>query len=208
MPMPNFTAVLLAAGYSRRFGSAKLLQPLSNGIALGLQAALNLRAAQIPVLVVVNPEQIVLTRLYQDYKFPTIANLHAQQGMGASIAAGVQASQTANGWLIALADMPFIQPTTLQALWQALNHGSALVAPCYQKQRGHPVGVSSAFKADLLALNQDQGAQRLLQQQQALLQLIQTRDAGVVWDIDTPSDLPREQTPPFTEAHPYSEVFL
>lgn len=208
MQMPNYTALLLAAGYSCRFGGAKLLQPLSNGIALGLQAALNLRAAQIPVLVVVNPEQTALTQLYQQYQFPTLINVDAQHGLGTSIAAGIQASQAANGWLIALADMPFIQPVTLRTLWQALNQGAALVAPYYQGQRGHPVGVSAAFKADLLALNQDHGAQRLLQQQQALLQLIQTQDAGVVWDIDTPSDLPRGQTPPVTKARPYSEVLL
>lgn len=102
MQTPNYTALLLAAGYSRRFGGAKLLQPLSNGIALGLQAALNLRAAQIPVLVVVNPEQTALTQLYQQYQFPTLINVDAQHGLGTSIAAGIQASQAANGWLIAL----------------------------------------------------------------------------------------------------------
>jgi molybdenum cofactor cytidylyltransferase len=85
--------------------------------------------------------------------------------------------------------MPFIQAETLVQLWQALITGAALVAPCYQSQRGHPVGFSSTFKTALVALNQDQGAQRLLQQQQAPLQLIQTQDAGVVLDIDTPSDL-------------------
>ncbi len=152
--------------------------------------------------------QQALTQLYQQYQFPTLINVDAQHGLGTSIAAGIQASQAANGWLIALADMPFIQPATLRTLWQALNQGAALVAPYYQGQRGHPVGVSAAFKADLLALNQDHGAQRLLQQQQALLQLIQTQDAGVVWDIDTPSDLPRGQTPPVTKARPYSEVLL
>jgi molybdenum cofactor cytidylyltransferase len=189
MHRPNFTAVLLAAGSSRRFGSVKLLAPLQNGIALGLQSALNLRQAGIPVVVVVNPAQTALTQLYQTYQFATLINAQAQQGIGASIAAGVRATQHANGWLIALADMPFIQAETLAQLWQVLITGAALVAPCYQGQRGHPVGFSAAFKTALVALNQDQGAQRLLQQQQAPLQLIQTQDAGVVLDIDTPGDL-------------------
>jgi molybdenum cofactor cytidylyltransferase len=206
MPQLEFTAILLAAGYSRRFGSAKLLQPLKHDIPLGLQAALNLRAAQIPVFVVVNPEQTALMACYQQYQFPMLPNLHAQQGIGTSIAAGVKATPSANGWLIALADMPFIQPQTLKTIWQALVTGAALVAPSYQGQRGHPVGFSAAFQQDLLALNQDTGAQCLLQQQQAHLQLIPTHDAGVVRDIDLPSDLAMWQAQPYQQASPYSEV--
>ncbi|WP_298609077.1 nucleotidyltransferase family protein [uncultured Thiothrix sp.] len=187
----ELTAVLLAAGQSRRFGSAKLLHKLANRMPLGLLAAQKLQAVFEQVLVVVNHESAELNQLYQNLGVEVVVNLQADQGLGASLATGIAHSADSEGWLISLADMPFIQTETLQTLATALKHGALIAAPTYEGKRGHPVGFAQALKAELLQLNQDIGASQLLKRYADQLLLLPTQDAGILQDIDTPEDLTR-----------------
>ena len=109
--------------------------------------------------------------------------------MGASLATAVGASGTVAGWVIALADMPYILPETIGKIAQSLAQGAAIVAPAYQGERGHPVGVSARFRAQLEALRGDEGARALLKENAGLVKLIEVDDPGVCRDIYTPADL-------------------
>jgi molybdenum cofactor cytidylyltransferase len=111
--------------------------------------------------------------------------------MGASLATAVAASGGVAGWVVALADMPFIRPETIGKVAAALAGGAAIVAPVYRGERGHPVGMSSRFRAQLEALSGDEGARALLKQHLALVKFIEVDDPGVCRDIDTPDDLHR-----------------
>jgi len=88
-----------------------------------------------------------------------------------------------------LADMPFIQDSTLRRAVQALETGALLVAPFHAGQRGHPVGFHSRFRDELLALSGDAGARAILARHAAALTRFDVDDAGVVLDVDTPADL-------------------
>ena len=115
----------------------------------------------------------------------------AGAGMGASLAWGVRAAPLAAGWLIALADMPWIRPATIGRIADALRGGATLVAPRYGDARGHPVGIAARFYAELAALSADEGARRLIDRHGASLELVAVEDEGVVQDIVTPADLVR-----------------
>lgn len=119
------------------------------------------------------------------------------QGMGDSIAYGVDATQNAGGWLILPADMPSVQPATIRAVaLHLLNHPQVLaVAPYYQGRRGHPVAFAAACREALQALKGDSGARSLLQslyQQQQVLDL-PVEDSGIHLDIDTLDALKQAQ---------------
>lgn len=187
----QLTAILLAAGQSRRFGSPKLLHPLGNGTALGIFAAQKLSEVFENVLVVINANSPDLAKLYQALGVQVIVNQQAEQGLGTSLAQGITHSSTSQGWLIALADMPFISVLTIRAVADALSNGALIAAPTYQGKRGHPVGFSACFKQELMALNQDLGASVLLKHYAEQIHLIPTHDAGILQDIDTPDDLAR-----------------
>jgi molybdenum cofactor cytidylyltransferase len=101
----------------------------------------------------------------------------------------VSAAPEADGWLIALADMPNVPTAVIAALSAELQAGAPLVAPTYQGQRGHPVGFSRAFYPELSALSGDRGARHLLDQHAAQLRLIAVEEPGILRDIDTPEDL-------------------
>jgi molybdenum cofactor cytidylyltransferase len=109
--------------------------------------------------------------------------------MGASLAWGVRAAPLAAGWLIALADMPWIQTATIARIVDALRAGAPIAAPSWRDSRGHPVGLGSRFFGELAALSGDEGAKAILRHHNATL--VATEDAGVLRDVDTPPDLER-----------------
>ena len=71
----------------------------------------------------------------------------------------------------------------------ALAAGAPIAAPVYQGVRGHPVGISSAFRQQLEALSGDEGARSVLRNNAHMIELIEVDDPGVCRDIDTPADL-------------------
>lgn len=187
----DICGILLAAGASKRFGADKLMHPLEGGAPLATAALANLRTAVPHVIAVVRPGTAKLQNLLSEGGATVILCPDADEGMGASLAAAVRASGDVAGWVIALADMPYIRPETIAKIAASLAAGAAMVAPAYRGERGHPVGMSARFRPQLETLRGDAGARALLTQHAALLQLIEVDDPGVCRDIDTPADLYR-----------------
>ena len=184
--------ILLAAGSASRFGSNKLLHPLLTGLPISVTAARRLKAALPRCIAVVRPGADELAALLQEENFEIAVCANADDGMGASLSCAANAAGDVDGYLIALADMPFIRASSMEAVRDALVGGAALVAPYFRSRRGHPVGVAGRFREELLAARGDEGAKQMLERNAALLVKIPIGDPGVIRDIDTPADL----TPP------------
>ena len=180
---------MLAAGSSSRFGSNKLLQPLANNKTLAVSAAINLKNTVADVIVVVRPEDLELMDAFSQLNLKVVVNERADEGMSSSIISGIQASGQSAGWIIALADMPWVKPKTINTLKEQLLNGETMVAPVYQGQRGNPVGFSSKWKNALLELEGDKGARDLLINHSEELYTFETDDQGVAMDVDFPSDI-------------------
>lgn len=183
------TGILLAAGYGRRFGSNKLLHPLGDGIPLVLHTARTLQEALPHTLVVVNARDQESIELLESEGMKILLNPAADAGMGTSIACGVQASLQAEGWVIALADMPYLRAQTIRSVAAGIRNRHSICAPRYHDQRGHPVGFGRAYAKALLALSGDEGARYIIAANRHYLSLFDSRDPGVVADIDHPEDL-------------------
>jgi molybdenum cofactor cytidylyltransferase len=185
----GFCGILLAAGRSTRFGSDKLMHPLPDGTALALASGKAMMAAMPRVVAVVSGENPVLTDLFEREGLGIVIARQSDEGMGRSLAAGIAATAESAGWIVGLADMPFIRPETISLVLAALKKGAPLVAPVFQGKRGHPVGFDCRFRQALLALRGDEGARQLLQDHREKLTLLECTDTGVVRDIDRTSDL-------------------
>jgi molybdenum cofactor cytidylyltransferase len=186
-------AILLAAGASRRFGSNKLLASLDGSCLAGeplvVRAARNLRGAAAPVTCVVrDPVGPVANVLARIPGVAICACSEAHLGMGRSLACGVAASAWADAWLVALGDMPEVNPNTIRRLMDALRSKASIVAPVFAGRRGHPVGFSRHWYPQLLALEGDQGARGLLAEHRSALRLVPVTDPGVLRDFDRPTD--------------------
>lgn len=181
--------VLLAAGAGTRFGGGKLLHRLADGTPIAAAAAASLRPACERLVAVVRPGDDYLAELLRNAGCDIVACPQAENGMGHSLAAGVLASAGASAWLVALADMPFIDVASHQAVADCLRSGASLVATQYQETRGHPVGFHQMWFPQLAALTGDQGARAILGKHSVDVTLCCVDDPGVVRDIDRPEDL-------------------
>jgi molybdenum cofactor cytidylyltransferase len=185
----NVVALLLAAGSASRFGSDKLLHALPHRVPIAVQSARHLKAVVDEVLVVVRPGFEVLSEKLKDEECSIVVCERADDGMGASLACAVRAAGAADAYLVALADMPFVRPSSIEAVRDALAGGALLAAPYFRARRGHPVGFAGAFRREMEQLAGDEGARKLLALHEGKLVKIPVGDPGVIRDIDRPSDL-------------------
>jgi molybdenum cofactor cytidylyltransferase len=181
--------VLLAAGSGSRFGGEKLLHPLEDGVAIAAHAARNLVAVLPDVVAVVRWGDFPLYDMLEQEGCQVTMFQGAARGMGASLAHGIGEARGADGWVVALADMPRIAPATIRSVVAALEEGATIVAPVHGGERGHPVGFGAALHGELIALDGDQGARAVLERHRAALKLVECGDPNVLYDIDRKSDL-------------------
>lgn len=182
--------LVMAAGHSRRYreqnGQHKLLvrHPACCNLPL-LAHSLQLATAACGkrVNVLLRPEDGQLIEIAQRYRCST--TLLESRCLGDSIAAGVAACPHWSGWLVMLADMPWLQLSTVRRVCQALAFAD-IVRPLWQQQPGHPVGFSADVCDALLTLKGEDGARRLLQGAPPLL--LKVNDPGCVRDVDVPDD--------------------
>ncbi len=184
--MNQIVGILLAAGSSRRFGADKRLHPLPDGTPMALASARNLAAVCARTIVVIQPDDTVLASLLAEEGLEIVVCAEAAQGMGHSLASGVAATADAAGWLVALADMPFIQPASYHAVLHAMQGGAALARPIHDGCLGHPVAFGAAHLDKLLALTGDQGGKAIIEANPVALVLCTVDDPGVLKDVDQP----------------------
>jgi molybdenum cofactor cytidylyltransferase len=187
----HIAAVLLAAGAGSRFGGDKLLHPLDDGVAIAAHAARNLLAATPDVIAVVRWGDFPLYDMLEQEGCQVTMFQGAARGMGASLAHGVGQARSADGWVVALADMPRVPAAIIKEIIAALEGGALVAAPVYKGERGHPVGFGAALREELLALDGDLGARAVVDRHRDSVQLIECDDPGVLFDVDRKSDIAR-----------------
>jgi len=196
--------ILLAAGKGSRFAPSglenKLLQALGTDC-VASAAARNLLAVLPRVVAVVRPGTPVLAQKLRAAGCQVIECAQAEQGMGASLAYALSQAAEAQGWVVALADMPWVRPQTIASLAAAIRAGAGIAQPLYRGQRGNPVAFSRRYLPQLQRLSGDQGARALLKTE--AVEQIAVDDPGIVRDIDTPADL-RDQAPEIGASPPHS----
>jgi molybdenum cofactor cytidylyltransferase len=192
----GYVGILLAAGQGRRFDPTgrqnKLAQRLDSGELVAARAALAMRAVLSRVVAVVRPEGGIVGDRLSALGCEVIACHAADDGMGTSLAFAVSHAQHAKGWIIGLADMPYVKAASIHALLDTLVGGADIAVPVYQGRRGNPVGFSRKHLAALMSMNGDRGARRLVDS--FPVNEVAVEDAGIHLDIDTAADLAASAT--------------
>ena len=154
-----------------------------------MQAARHLTAEVERVLAVVRPGSDDLASSLGAAGCEVVICEDAAEGMGASLACAVRAAGEVDGYIVALGDMPFVRPSSIAAVRDALADGAPLAAPYFRARRGHPVGIAARFASEMITLRGDEGAKKLLAANAQSLKKIPVGDPGVIRDIDRPEDL-------------------
>jgi molybdenum cofactor cytidylyltransferase len=192
----NAVGILLAAGRGRRFDPQgarnKLLQALPDGDPVVVASARHLLAVLPRVVAVVPPADGGVADALRALGCEVTMCAAADSGMAASLVHAIRhslsgAQAPADAWLVALGDMPYVQPETMHALLTALAGGAGIAAPVMNGRRGNPVAFGAAHLPALLALQGDAGARGLLKS--SPVTEVAVTDPGIFHDIDTPADL-------------------
>jgi molybdenum cofactor cytidylyltransferase len=148
----------------------------------------NIHNSGLPYLVCLGEGDDELLHHLDELKIPRLRCSRATEGMGGTLAQGVAHLPGWSGVLVALADMPWIAPTTYRVLAERLAVTN-IVVPVHDSRRGHPVGFGREFYPELAALGGDTGARKLLDAHAASVTEVRVADAAIHWDIDVPADL-------------------
>ncbi len=193
--MHQVVGILLAAGRGLRFDPEqrrdKLLARLDSEQTVLHQSALRLHAWVDRLVVVTRPGR---ARVFQSFcpglEADWVEASDADLGMGASLKAGVGAlPPPVQGWLIGLADMPWILSPTYQKVRQALDHHCDVVRPVHGGRPGHPVGCASRVLEAVMSLPVSAGLGGMFHRSGLNVQQIEVSDPGCTRDIDHPTDL-------------------
>ena len=187
----HLVGILLAAGSGSRFGGDKLLASLPGDEPIGVAACRHLLAALPDSVAVVRAGDRTLAALLGEAGARVVVCADAERGMGRSLACGVAAARDADGFVVALADMPWVRASTIDAVAQALRDGAPMAAAAIGGRRGHPVGFAATYADALMALDGDRGARDVVAAAGSALCEVEVDDDGAVRDIDVPADLAR-----------------
>lgn len=202
MRASNVIGLVMAAGYSRRFGQHdKRCASLADGRSLLATAVANAEQA-FPLLRVAIRAEDDANLLGLAEHTPLIRLHQAHLGLGASLAEAVRALShddqlnRIEAVAILLGDMPWIKQETLLSL-QQLATGDTIVRPCHAGKQGHPVIFGRALWPALEALSGNRGAKDLIRDNTNHYRAYDVQDAGTLLDIDAPADLvvPEHVTP-------------
>lgn len=187
----DVTAVLLAAGFARRFGSDKRRLPCPPHDSLMAAALAPLQAVCQRVLVVLAPGDAWGVLQCRRLGVEVVWSFWPEQGLAASLAAVLpslaEPGPAPQAMLVALADMGRVQEATLRQLIEAWRQApQQLALPQYQGQAGNPRLIASALWPRLAGASGDDGVRRALPWAQATI--VPMADPGVLQDVDTAED--------------------
>jgi molybdenum cofactor cytidylyltransferase len=185
------SALLLAAGASRRFGAPKLLQVL-NGKPVVRWSADSLVGVADEIVVVAAPDNDALRQALDGVTARIVVNARAAEGMATSLACGIAAlGDDVEGALVALGDEPLLPRRCHEQVLKRFRDGGArIVAATYKGVRGHPVMFDKSVFKELRDLTGDRGARSVVDRDPGRLALVEMDEAHPV-DVDTPADLAR-----------------
>ena len=191
----QITAVILAAGQSRRMGKNNKLLMEINGIPMVRHSVDIILSAQIDdVIVVTGHEQAeikgALSGLNVSYKHNSLY----ENGISSSLKVGIaNVPVKSDGVLICLGDMPLITNDDIKCLIAAFNpsEGRAICVPTYKGKWGNPVLIGKQFFAEIQDLSGDIGARHLISDYPDLVCEVEVESDGVLSDFDVPESFDR-----------------
>jgi len=185
-------AIVLAAGRSSRMGPQnKLLADIAGKAMVRrvVEAALVSRAR--PVLVVMGHQAADVAAAVAGLDVTLVANPDYATGLASSLKAGIRAvPEACNGALVLLGDMPRLAAGHVDRLIDAFAAApESIVVPVHDGRQGNPVLWPRRLFPELLQLDGDAGAKRLIAACRNAVHEIDVGSDAIFVDVDTPEAL-------------------
>jgi molybdenum cofactor cytidylyltransferase len=187
------TAIILAAGQSRRMGQPKMLLPWGHTSVMGQVIETMKRAGVENILVITGGAREEVEKIVARYAVGSRQNADYSKGeMLSSLQTGLAAlrdNASVAAALICLGDQPQVQEGSVRAVAEAFEAGKTnLVVPSYQMRRGHPWLVARPLWEEILAMSPTESPREFLNRHAGEIEYVNVDNPSILADLDTLDD--------------------
>jgi len=185
------SALILAAGASKRMGQPKMLLPWGSLTVIEQVVSTFLRAEIEDILVVTGGAHEQVEQAIERFPVRRLYNRDYEAGeMLSSVQLGLShMTQQTQAVLVGLGDQPQLQERSVRLVYSAYQESrSRLVVPSFQKRRGHPWLVARSLWNELLALSAPASPRDFLNNHADEIHYVNMDTQTILADLDTPED--------------------
>tara|TARA_Y100000590_G_scaffold279722_1_gene314200 strand:+ start:2015 stop:2590 length:576 start_codon:yes stop_codon:yes gene_type:complete len=181
------SAILLAAGQSKRMNGENKLTKEIQGIPLIKHSVKNILASSIDELIIVlgYQKEIIEKLIDKQKKIRFVFNKDFESGMASSIKTGLNhLSKDTEAFFICLGDMPMVDSYIYNQLIKSKDT-KEIIVPTYKGQQGNPVLFNISMREKIMNINGDAGAKKLLKLEKDKILNAEIKDQGLAQDFNT-----------------------
>ena len=184
------SAILLAAGQSKRMDGENKLTKEIKGIPLIKLSVKNILASSIDELIIVlgHQKEIIEELIDKKEKIKCVFNKNFESGMASSIKIGLNnLPEKTEAFFICLGDMPMVNQDTYNHLIKSRND-KEIIVPTYKGQQGNPVLFDKSMKGKVIDISGDAGAKKILELNKDKILNLEINDQSIVKGFNTQGD--------------------
>ena len=184
------SAILLAAGQSKRMNGENKLAKEIQGIPLIKLSVKNILASSINELIIVlgHQREIIEKLIDKNEKIKFIFNKDFESGMASSIKTGLDnLSEKTEAFFICLGDMPMVNNNIYNQLIKSKDN-KEIIVPTYKEQQGNPVLFNKSMKEKIIDISGDIGAKKILELNKDKILNLEINDQSITKGFNTQGD--------------------
>ena len=184
------SAILLAAGQSKRMDGENKLTKELRGIPLIKLSVKNILASSIDELIVVlgHQKEIIEKLMDKNEKLKFVFNKDFESGMASSIKTGIyNLSDKTEAFFICLGDMPMVNHDIYNQLIESKDN-KEIIVPTYKGHQGNPVLFNKSMKEKVLDIRGDVGAKKILELNKDKILNLEIDDQSITKGFNTQGD--------------------
>ena len=183
------TAILLAAGQSKRLKGENKLTKLFKGKPLINHILFSLIKSKVnKIIIVLGFEHLkIKTKLLKSKKINFVINKNYKKGMSSSIKTGLKKLPKNNkGFLIVLGDMPNITKTTINKICLSITRSDKeIILPKFKNRTGNPIGFKQSMIKNIYKIKGDRGAKNLIKKNNKKIKFLNINSKSILINLNT-----------------------
>ena len=183
------TAILLAAGQSKRLKDENKLTKLFKGKPLINHILFSLIKSKVnKIIIVLGFEHLkIKTKLLKSKKINFVINKNYKKGMSSSIKTGLKKLPKNNkGFLIVLGDMPNITKTTINKICLSITRSDKeIILPKFKNRTGNPIGFKQSMIKNIYKIKGDRGAKNIIKKNNKKIKFLNINSKSILVNLNT-----------------------
>lgn len=182
------TGIILAAGFSKRMGTNKLLIEIDGISIIQRVIEVAIQSNLDEIILVYREEQIKL--IADKYKIRSIYNENAHKGQSESLKLGVSYASLDSDYMFLMADQPFLTSDILNRLIDEYKKSDkSILVPYYNGNKGTPTIFSYKYKSEIMLIEGDKGGRDIIKSNIEEVNDFYIDDEICGYDLDSMEDI-------------------